>query len=44
MKANPEKATFKTDPKVLEKIDDKCPNQDLRQRFVRRYGWIKRDS
>ncbi len=22
--ANPEKATFKTDPKVLEKIDDKC--------------------
>ena len=22
--ANPEKATFKTDPKMLEKIDDKC--------------------
>ena len=22
--ANPEKATFKTDPKILEKIDDKC--------------------
>lgn len=34
--ANPEKATFKTDPKVLEKIDDKCskPGFETTIRFV----------
>lgn len=34
--ANPEKATFKTDPKVLEKIDDKTskPGFDTTIRFV----------
>ncbi len=34
--ANPEKATFKTDPKVLEKIDDKCskPGFESTIRFV----------
>ncbi len=34
--ANPEKATFKTDPKILEKIDDKCskPGFETTIRFV----------
>ncbi len=34
--ANPEKATFKTDPKVLEKIEDKCSKSgfDATIRFV----------
>ena len=34
--ANPEKATFKTDPKVLERIDDKCskPGFETMIRFV----------
>lgn len=34
--ATPEKATFKTDPKVLEKIDDKCakPGFEVTIRFV----------
>lgn len=34
--ANPEKATFKTDPKVLERIDDKCshPGFEATVRFV----------
>jgi len=34
--ANPEKATFKTDPKTLEKIEDKCskPGFDVVIRFV----------
>ena len=34
--ANPEKATFKTDPKVLERIDDKCnkPGFETTIRFV----------
>ncbi|MCS7093462.1 MAG: type IV secretion system DNA-binding domain-containing protein [Patescibacteria group bacterium] len=34
--ANPEKATFKTDPKVLEKIEDKCsrPGFETVIRFV----------
>lgn len=34
--ANPEKATFKTDPKVLEKIDEKCsrPGFETAIRFV----------
>ncbi|MFN4212991.1 MAG: type IV secretory system conjugative DNA transfer family protein, partial [Microgenomates group bacterium] len=34
--ANPEKATFKTDPKTLEKIDDKCskPGFETCIRFV----------
>ena len=34
--ANPEKATFKTDPKVLEKIEDKCSRSgfDATIRFV----------
>ncbi len=34
--ANPEKATFKTDPKMLEKIDDKCskPGFEATIRFV----------
>lgn len=34
--ANPEKATFKTDPKVLERIDDKCMKQGFETtiRFV----------
>ncbi|MFZ6035435.1 MAG: type IV secretory system conjugative DNA transfer family protein [Patescibacteria group bacterium] len=34
--ANPEKATFKTDPKVLERIDDKCsrPGFETAIRFV----------
>ena len=34
--ANPEKATFKTDPKLLERIDDKCsrPGFETTIRFV----------
>ncbi|PIY72531.1 hypothetical protein COY87_00505 [Candidatus Roizmanbacteria bacterium CG_4_10_14_0_8_um_filter_33_9] len=34
--ANPEKATFKTDPKILEKIDDKCsrPGFETTIRYV----------
>ena len=34
--ANPEKATFKTDPKMLEKIDDKCsrPGFETTIRYV----------
>ncbi len=34
--ANPEKATFKTDPKMLERIDDKCskPGFETTIRFV----------
>ncbi|GIW64459.1 MAG: hypothetical protein KatS3mg092_0392 [Patescibacteria group bacterium] len=34
--ANPEKATFKTDPKILERIDDKCsrPGFETVIRFV----------
>ncbi len=34
--ANPEKATFKTDPKLLERIDDKCsrPGFETAIRFV----------
>ena len=34
--ANPEKATFKTDPKMLEKIDDKCshPGFETSIRYV----------
>lgn len=34
--SNPEKATFKTDPKVLERIDDKCskPGFETAIRFV----------
>lgn len=34
--SNPEKATFKTDPKVLEKIDDKCskPGFEVAIRFA----------
>jgi hypothetical protein len=36
------KATFKTDPKILERIDDKCTRSDLKQLFATLFLSYKR--